>query len=147
MATKKTANAEVELKENIEKVKDSALKTGKKLKDSATDYVKELYEDGEKWLEKTTGNVKETISKIKFEDSYKTVKDFSAKANKYATETAEELVEGAISSGEKWQAITSKAIKGGLELAAKQQNIIFETLESVKGQIKEGTKRTKNLFK
>ena len=147
MATKKTTKAEVELKDNFEKVKDSAVKTGKKLKDSATDYVKDLYEDGEKWFEKTTDDVKETISKINFEDSYKTVKDYSAKANKYATETAEEFVDGAISSGEKWQAISSKAIKGGLNLAAKQQNIFFDALEVVKDQIKESTKRTKNLFK
>ena len=147
MTTKKTAKPEAQLKNNLEKVKDSAVKTGKKYKDTATDYVKDWYEDGEKWLEKTTDDVKQTISKINFEDSYKTVKDFSAKANKYATDTAEDLVEGAITRGEKWQAITSKANKGGLNLASRQQDIFFDTLESLKGQIKEGTERTKKLFK
>lgn len=147
MATKKTKQPEAELKNNIENVKDSAVDTGKKLKESATDYVKDLYEDGEKWLEKTTDDVKQTVSKINFEDSYKTVKDFSAKANKYATNTAEDFVDGAISSGEKWQAITSKAIKGSLDLAAKQQDIFFDTLEIFKSQIKDGRQRTKKLFK
>jgi len=147
MTNKKAQKPEAQLKTNLDKVKDSAVKTGKKYKDTATDYVKDLYEDGEKWLEKTTDNVKQTVSKINFEDSYKTVKDFSAKANKYATDTAEDLVEGAITSGEKWQAITSKAIKGGLNLASKQQDIFFDTLENLKEQIKEGTERTKKLFK
>ncbi|HKK77588.1 MAG TPA: hypothetical protein VJ953_21080 [Saprospiraceae bacterium] len=147
MATKKAKKPEAQLKNNLEKVKDSAVKTGKKYKETATDYVKDLYEDSEKWFEKTTEDVKQTVSKINFEDGYNTVKDFSSKANKYATDTAEDVVDGAISSGEKWQAIASKAIKGGLDLAAKQQEIFFDTLESVKGQVKDGTKRTKKLFK
>lgn len=146
MATKK-AKPETQLKNNLEKVKDSAVNTTKKYKATATDYVKDLYEDGEKWLGKTTEEVKQTVSKINFEDGYQTVKDFSAKANKYATDTAEDFVEGAISSGEKWQAITSKAIKGSLHLAAKQQDILFDALESIKGQIKNGSQRTKKLFK
>ncbi|MEO0340449.1 MAG: hypothetical protein AAF242_14710, partial [Bacteroidota bacterium] len=69
------------------------------------------------------------------------------KATKYTAQTADEIVEGAISTTEQWQGITSKAIKGSLKLASKQQDIVFETLEDVKGQIVEGTKRTRALFK
>lgn len=130
----------------LKKVKNAAIETGKQYAAPATEYVKELYKDGEQWLEKTTEEVKQTISKINFEDSYQTLKDFSAKANQYATDTAEEWVDNAISNGQKWQSIAAKAINGSLDLAARQQAIVFDTLEALKDQVKTGAQRTKKLF-
>ena len=130
----------------LKKVKNAAIETGKQYAAPATEYVKELYKDGEQWLEKTTEEVKQTISKINFEDSYQTLKDFSSKANQYATDTAEEWVDNAISNGQKWQSIAAKAINGSLDLAARQQAIVFDTLEALKDQVKTGAQRTKKLF-
>jgi hypothetical protein len=145
--TKKKTAPKAELNQSIEQVKDSATKAGKQLTETAGNLVKDIYANGEKWVEETSQNVKETVSKVNFDNGYNAVKEVAAKANKYAAQTAEELVDGAIKSGEQWTNITSKAIKGSLELAAKQQEIVFTTLENVKGQLVAGTKRTKKLFK
>ena len=146
MATKKTA-PKAELNESIEQVKDSAAKASKQLTETASKMVKDIYANGEKWVEETSQNVKETVAKVNFENGYNAVKEIAAKANNYAAQTAEELVDGAIKSGEQWTNITSKAIKGGLKLASKQQEIVFSTLENVKEQFVAGTKRTRQLFK
>lgn len=147
MATKKKAAPKAELNDSLEQVKDSAAKASKQLTETATKVVKDIYNNGEKWVEETSQNVKETVAKVNFDNGYNAVKDIAAKANKYAAQTAEELVDGAIKSGEQWTNITSKAIKGGLKLASKQQDIVFTTLENVKEQLVTSTKRTKNLFK
>ena len=145
MATKKkaTTTATKEVKENVENVKNTVTKVNEQIQERA----KELYESGEKFVENATKTVKETVAKINFEDGYNAVKEIASKANKYTTQTAEEIVDGAIATGKEWQGIGSKAIKGGLELAAKQQEIVFQALEEVKGQFVEGSKRTRGLFK
>lgn len=147
MATKNKTAPKAELNDSLEQVKDSAAKASKQLTETATKVVKDIYNNGEKWVEETSQNVKETVSKVNFDNGYNAVKDIAAKANKYAAQTAEELVDGAIKSGEQWTNITSKAIKGGLKLASKQQDIVFTTLENVKEQLVASTKRTKKLFK
>lgn len=144
---KKTAPKQTELNKSVEQVKESVNQASKQITETATGLVKDAYATGEKWVEETTKTVKEQVAKINLNEGYNSVKDIAARANQYATQTAEELVDGAIANGEKWQNITSKAIKGGLNLAAKQQEIVFSTLEGVKEQIVEGTKRTKKLFK
>lgn len=149
MATKKktTTAKKNELNESVEQVKSAVSKVNEQITDTASKVAKDIYSNGEQWVENTRNTVKETVAKINVEDSYNAVKEIAGKANKYATETAEELVDGAITTGEQWQKITAKAIKGGLELAAKQQDIVFTTLEEVKDQVIESTKRTRKLFK
>lgn len=66
--------------------------------------------------------------------------------NEFALETSEEVVEGVITNGEKWQKVVEKATKGGLQLSAKQQDIVYNTLETVKGQLVNSTKRLKKIF-
>ena len=53
-------------------------------------------------------------------------------ANGYALNTTEEVVSEGIQIAEQWQKVASKAIKGGLTLAAKNQNIVFDALTGVK---------------
>jgi hypothetical protein len=74
------------------------------------------------------------------------VKKAAKNANTFALQTAEELVDGAVVNGEKWQTLTEKAVKSGLKLAAKQQDIVFTTLEAVKVQMGGTAKRFKKLF-
>ncbi len=148
MATKKkAAPATTEINEQIENVKNSVSEINEQITDRASQAVKDLYSSGEELIENARKTVKETVAKINFEDGYNAVKEIASKATKYTAQTADEIVEGAISTTEQWQGITSKAIKGGLKLASKQQDLVFEALEDVKGQIVEGTKRTKALFK
>ena len=74
------------------------------------------------------------------------VKEVAGKANNFVYETSEDLVEGALKRGSEWQEVSEKAIKGGLKLAANQQDLIFDTLELMKGQFIKGRKRFGSLF-
>jgi predicted oxidoreductase len=58
-----------------------------------------------------------------------------ANANGYALNTTEEVVNEGIILAEQWQTVTNTAIKGGLALAATQQDIVFNTLTGMKKHI------------
>lgn len=74
------------------------------------------------------------------------IKETTKDVNNFVLETSETLVEGTLKTSEEWTAVTEKAVKGGLKLVETQQEIVFETLETLKGQIIEGRKRFKVLF-
>jgi len=79
----------------------------------------------------------------KFVDS---VKSAIKKTNDLALNVAEDVVEGALKNGAQWQKLTAKATKGGLELTAKQQDIAFDTIVTVKKQWEGGYKRVRKIF-
>ncbi len=79
-------------------------------------------------------------------DSVKAAKKVAKNANTNVYKTTEDVVDFSIKRGTEWQGVTEKAIKGGLHLAAKQQDILFDTLFSVKSQIKHGRRRMTALF-
>lgn len=87
-----------------------------------------------------------TSSKFTFNKGIKVVKDTAGNFNDFALETTGEVIEATISTASDWQGVTEKAIKGGLKLAHKQQDIVFDTLEAVKGQLVDTTKKFKHLF-
>ncbi|MCA0133537.1 hypothetical protein [Winogradskyella alexanderae] len=53
-------------------------------------------------------------------------------ANGYALNTTEEVVTEGIQFVEQWQKVANKALKGGLSIAAKNQDIVFDALTGVK---------------
>lgn len=53
-------------------------------------------------------------------------------ANGYALHTTEVVVSEGIELAGQWQKVANKAIKGGLSLAAKNQDIVFDALNGVK---------------
>lgn len=74
------------------------------------------------------------------------VKKTAKNANEFVYETSEEVVDFSIKRGAEWQNVADKAIKGGLRLAANQQDLMFDTLEIVKKQLTQGGKRFSGLF-
>lgn len=73
--------------------------------------------------------------------SLKSVRNTIKNTNKFMLDTTEEVLEESLKRTEDWQNVGEKAIKGGLKLAAKQQDLVFDTLEALKKQIKKGRKR------
>lgn len=67
--------------------------------------------------------------------------------NKFVIDTAEEVVDLGIKRTADWQGVAEKAIQGGLKVSAKQQDLVFDALESVKGQIATGQKKMAKLSK
>lgn len=74
-----------------------------------------------------------------------TTKTMATKANDIALNTTETVVTEALDVTAQWQTVAEKAIKGGLKLAANQQNLVFDALTIVKGQMKDGKKKFKKL--
>jgi hypothetical protein len=67
-------------------------------------------------------------------------------ANDYALNTTEEIVSEGIIAAEQWQTVAKTALKGSLALAAKQQDIVFDTLTGIKNHILLSKKRMVQLI-
>ena len=49
--------------------------------------------------------------------------------NEEMLKASSELIDGAVATSEKWQTLTEKAVKLGLKMFAKQQDLALTTLE------------------
>lgn len=88
-----------------------------------------------------------TMPKVSVKEGINTVKKTAGEINEYMIETSDELVNRGIKRGSQWQDVSAKAIQGGLKLAANQQEIIFDALETVKAQVtKRSRKRMAEFF-
>ena len=72
-------------------------------------------------------------------------KDFAKNANSRALNGTEKAISDSIEITAQWQNVADLAIKGGLKLASKQQNLVFDILEEVKADMKAANKRLSNL--
>lgn len=148
MANKKAKKATntVDFKDSFKKIKSSAKTVNKQVMETASVVAEELKENGEQLQEVAAKKVKETMNIVNETVTIQNIKQTSKNVNEYTLKTAEGLVEVALENGEKWQAVGNKAIQGGLKLAAKQQDIVFDTLETVKGQLIANGERFAKLF-
>ncbi len=94
---------------------------------------------------KTTKKVANRVEKFNVDQAIQRVKETSIDVNNFALEATEDLVNETIARTEQWQGIATKAIEGGIKLASKQQDIVFDTLESLKGQFIYGRNRFADL--
>lgn len=88
---------------------------------------------------------KKTVTTV-FNKTIETVKTTATKANDFALKSTEKVVVETLNVAGQWQDVTAKAVKGGLKLAATQQDIMFDTLEATKGHAVKAFKRSKALF-
>jgi len=147
--TKKTEN-KFDFSDSVKAIKSTAKTVNTQVKDIAGEVSEDLRENGEQLKEVAVAVVKKAYNKaydtvaetVTMENIAKTTKTVNA----YTLKTAEELVDGAIVNTEKWQGVATKAVKGSLKLAAKQQDIMFDTLETVKDQLTQSANRFKKLF-
>lgn len=61
-------------------------------------------------------------------------------------EASDNFVEESIATGEKWQKIFAKALKGGTKLLARQQEFTLDVIEEISGQVKSGNFKMQNLL-
>lgn len=80
------------------------------------------------------------------EKRWSQVKSTIKNVNKVVLESTEDIVDSTLRNGEKWQGVAEKATQGGLELASRQTDIVFDTLETVKKQVKKNAPRFRKLF-
>lgn len=65
--------------------------------------------------------------------------------NKELLKASNEWVDGSVVAAEKWQNLTERMVKTGLKMFSKQQDLLFNTLETVKGQVNTSAKRFNKL--
>ena len=136
----------IDFSDSVAKIKSTAKSVNSQLKETAVEIMEDVKENGKELRSAANKLAKEAIENVNLTERLSTIKKVAANTNAYALETAEELVDGITVNGEKWQAITEKAVKNSLKLAAKQQEIMFTTLESVKMQLGGSAKRFRKLF-
>ena len=86
------------------------------------------------------------MKKSRLRKNLDTIKVQTKNFNKEVISVSEDLVSASIQTGEKYQELLAKAIKGGTVLFAQQQDILFNTLASIKGQYAVGAGRFQKLF-
>jgi len=146
-ATKKEVT--IDFSNSVEKIKGTAKTVNNEVLTTATEVLEDLRNNGEKIREVASERVNaaiETVKNVKVQDGVKYVKETATNINKYGLETAENVLEVAVETGKEWQGVAKKAVSGGLELADKQQEIVFDTLDAVKEQLSESAKRFGRLF-
>lgn len=147
--TVKKETSKFDFSDSINAIKNTAKTVNAQVKEVAGEVAEDLKENGAQLREMAVTPVKEAYNKaynrvtdtVNVENITKAAKD----ANAYTLKTAEELVDGVLVSSEKWHGIVEKAVKGSLKLASKQQDTMFDTLETVKGQFSKSANRFKKL--
>lgn len=155
MATKTAANkaakaakqTQVDLKENMGKIKTTATKLTNEIVDTAVELASDIRYSGVQLGAEATKTVKTAVEKAGKPLNVSKVRKVIATTNNQLVKAADEVLDTTMAKSEEWQAVASKAVKGTLTLAAKQQDILFDTLEAVKGQLVEGSKRMRKLMK
>ena len=148
-ATKKVNN-KIDFSDSMKAITGTAKTLNTKVKDAAEDVVEDLRENGGQLRTIAVATLKEAYNKaydtvaetVTLENIAKATKNVNA----YTLKTVDNVVDGAIENGEKIQDIATKAVKGSLKLAAKQQDIVFDTLEIVKDQLTGSAIRFRKLF-
>lgn len=88
-----------------------------------------------------------TMPKVSVNKGVSTIKKTANEINDFVLETSDELVDRGIKRGGQWQDVSAKAIQGGLKLAANQQEIFFDALDTFKVQVtKRSRKRMAEFF-
>lgn len=83
---------------------------------------------------------------LKLNNTVSVLKEKTAKVNTGVITTADELVEGSVSTIKQWQNLFGKALNNGAELFGRQQDFAIDVLEQVVDQTKTGGVRTKQLL-
>ena len=148
LATKtvKEAGKKIDLNNSVEMIRKTTISVNHQVWKTAEEVLEDVKASGKEMVNVAAKTAKEAIENIDLTGQLDTVKVTAKKVNKLALETADEVVEGVFSNGEKWQNVAAKAIKGGMHLAGRQQEIVFDTLETVKGQLSQSANRFKKLF-
>ena len=135
------------LRKNIKMIRNTASSVNEQIMETASEVAKDVRIKGEQLRDDAVVRAKAAIENIDVQAGMKKIKQTAADVNNFTLEATEELIEGALKNGEQWQGIANKAVNGGLKLAAKQQDMMFNTLETLKSQMIKGGERLRKLLK
>ncbi len=145
--TTKKANRKADLSGSYDKIKTTAKNVNRQITETATYVAEDLSKNSVRMQEQAAKQMVDTLSEMSATLTVDNFKRAAKSVNDYSLKTADDMVDGALVNGEKWQAVAHKAVKGSLKLAAKQQDIVFDTLETIKGQLINNAGRFRKMFK
>ena len=148
LATKtvKEAAKKIDATKSINTIKATAEKVNAEIKETVNEVFENVKTSGKEMQANTVKMAHDAINNVNITDRMATVKKAVKNVNEFTLETAETIVDAAFTNGEKWQNVAAKAVKSGLKIAEKQQNLMFSTLEAVKGQFTLNSNRLRNIF-
>ena len=91
-------------------------------------------------------NTKKTKVTNTINNAVNATKSSIKKANNFALNTTEDVVLETITIATNWQKVTEKALKGGVKLMENQQDLMFDTLDTLKVQLLDGKKKLSKFF-
>lgn len=141
-----TTIGKVQVRKSLNKIVKTTKKVNAQVLETASEVIEDVVENGKMWSAAAVETVKNRIEDIDVKANVKQIKKTAKNANDIVLTTADDMVDGALENGKKWQGVAEKAVKGGLHLAERQQDIVFDTLETVKGQFIKSASRIKTLF-
>jgi len=137
-----TVNRIKTAKKTIKKIR----KTAKKVNKRVTKAQKRLVKTNKKWAASTIDTVNDKIENIDVSENVVKAKTTVKEISEFALQTSNELVDDTFENSKRTLALTEKAVKGGLKLAERQQQITFDALETAKDQLTDSAERLKKLF-
>lgn len=143
-AVRDTATQAVEkfdLSDSVKKIKKSAEKITGQVSDTAVEVTDSFVKEGKKMTEGASKKVRYAVESIDIAAGVTKVRETAKKVNAYSLETADELIDGAKETGDMWHKLATKAIKEGSKIAAKNQEVVFDTLEVIKKQLGDSASR------
>lgn len=145
---KKTTEASINFSNSASTIKRAAKSINGQVQEMVTELAGDLKDNGVVIADKAIAPVKKAFEKVNdnINWEYADLAKATKSVNDYVLDTADDIVDGVYVNGQKWQGVAEKAIKGGLKLAAKQQDMMFDTMETMKGQFAVGSKRLKKLL-
>ncbi len=144
--TVKKENGKFDFSDSAKAIRKTAKSINAQVKEVVSEIAEDLKENGTHLSNRTMAPVKKAYNKVSERVNLENLTKATKDVNDYTLKTAEEIIDGVMVSSEKWQGVAEKALKGGLKLAAKQQEMMFGTLETVKGQLANSSKRLKKLL-
>ena len=136
----------IDFSKSAEKIKSTAKTVNTEVTDTAYEVLEDLKNNGANLKDVFSVKFKEALDKATVSNGVKFAKETTEKVNDYSVETAEEIIEEVLKGSKIWQNFLEKALKNGVGFYADQQELVFDTLEKLKGQYKTGNLKFKDLF-
>lgn len=131
---------------SMKKIKSTTKNINIELKTVATDVADVVLKRGQRVTGTAKKAAKDAMVVVNVGKGVKNIASTAKNINEYSLKTADQAIDSVFENGEKWQKIAKKAVNGGLKLAEKNQEIVFGTLETVKGQLITSAGRFRELF-
>ncbi len=149
-SAKKNKEVKIDFNDSIKAIKGSAKTVNKESKKVVTEVIDDIKSSTSMVNEFAKNKVKAVITMtteiIKENSTPKGIAGTAKSINDMGLKIADSMVEGVTASSDKWMKLSDKTVKNGLKITAKQQDILFEAVSDMKGQVESGMKRFKKIF-